>query len=249
MMKRTIGTFLALCLVCVGSANAQILVQTELMLLCDISGSISSDEYYLQQTGYSNAFRSTAVQTLIEQTPGGIAASLVWWSGHEQQAIGVDWMQLTDATTCVAFADAIDGTVRPFNGLTAPGSAINFGTPLFWTNDFESEVQIMDVSGDGIKNDGLSTAAQRDAALTAGIDRINGLAIESTDVFSWYQGNVQGGEGAFTMFATGFDTFETAIEEKILYELEPVPEPATMGLLGVGLGALVAMAWRRRQAQ
>lgn len=170
--------------------------------------------------------------------------SLVWWSGHLQQHVAVDWTHLTDVASCEAFADEIGLPGRPISGPTAPGSAIHFGVPLFESNDFESSFRIMDVSGDGIENEGLTTWMERDATLTAGIDRINGLAIESNAVFTWYQENVQGGEGAFTMFASGFDTFETAIEQKILYELKPVPEPAALGLIGLGLLGIVGLQAR-----
>ncbi len=246
-MKARVGIVLLATLVLFATSATAQLVQTELMLLCDVSGSISQTEFNLQKEGYVNAFTSSAVQNLIDQASGGIAATLLYWSGWDEQVVAVDWTHLTDATSCNDFANDIDTYMRPYGGLTAPGSAINFGNPLFWDNGFTGGNQVMDVSGDGIENEGDSTAAARDAALLAGVDRINGLAIQSSVVFDWYVDNVQGGTDSFTLMADDFEDFAAAIEQKILREVNPIPEPGTLSLIGLGmLGVVVARMRRRR---
>jgi hypothetical protein len=253
MTRVWLGIVLLATLLLAGPATAQ-LVQTELMLLCDISGSISGTEFVLQRTGYANAFNSVAVQELVAQATGGVAASLVWWSGGDEQALAVDWTHLTDAASCEAFADAIAAAGRPFSGPTAPGSAIHYANndpgASIWLNSFTSDYQIMDVSGDGIQNEGLNTAEQRDLALAAGIEQINGLAIESTEVYDWYIANVQGGTESFTVFVENFDDFGDAVEQKILREINPIPEPSTLALIGLGILGIVVFGIRRlRRAQ
>jgi hypothetical protein len=47
------------------SAQAGIVVQTELSLLLDISGSVDAQEYALQRNGYVTAFQSAAVKALV----------------------------------------------------------------------------------------------------------------------------------------------------------------------------------------
>src|SRR5690606_14658891 len=103
-------------------------VQTELSLLVDISGSISTNEYNLQRQGYANAFSSAAVKAKVAQANGGIAVNMVLWSGSTQQSQVVQWTHLQTAADCDAFAAAIlnNTNSRPFNGLTAVGSAMNF---------------------------------------------------------------------------------------------------------------------------
>jgi len=248
-MRSCIGIAVIASLLLAGAASAQTTVQTELMMLCDISGSIDEVEFELQRAGYANAFRNSIVQDLIGEAPGGVAATMIWWSGPDEQEPAVGWSHLTDAASCEAFANVIEASVRPFkDGVTAPGSAINFGAPQFWTNDFLSSYQVLDVSGDGIENAGDSTAVARDAALLAGIERINGLAIQSHAVEQWYIENIQGGEQSFTYFAEDFDDFADAVSLKIKREITPIPEPSTCALLGLGILGAAGMYMRRRRS-
>ncbi len=225
-------------------------VGVELLLLVDVSGSVDAAEYNLQLQGYVSAFNSDLVKAAIAGTTDGVAVSLAVWSGVGQQAVEVGWTHLTDAASSALFASAINTAAasRAFTGgNTAPGSAINWGVPLF-TNTFEGVRRVIDVSGDGAQNVGDSTAAARNAAASAGIT-INGLAIlGEAGLEAFYANNIVTPDGQLFTAAT-FGDFSRAVETKIGTEIvgAAVPEPSTMALFGVGVALLGGRAWRRRK--
>lgn len=239
-----------------GMENAQAVpVALELALLVDVSGSVDDTEYNLQKTGYVNAFKDPAIQAAIANLNGGLAVTYIEWSSSNEQAQLVGWTQITSAASSSAFADAIDSASRAFFGSTAPGSAINFATPLFSGNGFEGERWVIDVSGDGSQNAGSSTSAARDAFLATpsvgeGLTKtINGLPILGSEggLEAFYTNNIQGGTNSFIITANNFVDFENAIRTKIAIEIQnsTVPEPELILLLAV---AIFGMSFRMLKA-
>ncbi len=231
-------------------------VNIELALLVDVSGSVDASEFDLQMQGYANAFRSTEIQNLIvgNAAYGGVAVNMVLWSSGSQQSQVIDWTLLTTPQDADDFATLIEGVSRPYNDLTAPGSAIQFATTSniagvsIFNNGFTGTTLIVDVSGDGVANSGINTSSARNAALLAGVDRINGLAIGGQSLVTWYKNNVQGGDGSFTIQANTFQDFEDAIKQKLRLELQssPVPEPSSAAVF-LGLTGLALLRLRRRR--
>ncbi len=226
------------------SAKAATLVDLELSLLVDVSGSISTTEFNLQKQGYVDAFANSSLfnDFISKGNLGKIAANLIYWSGTNQQQEVVGWTLIDSVASLQSFSDAINATTRPFSGSTAPGSAINFATPRFFNNDFDGTRLVIDVSGDGVQSAGANTAAARDNALASGVDAINGIVIGGgSALFNFYDNNVKGGTGAFVLSANSFEDFASTVEQKIQTEIsvptdpESVPEPASLiGLLGLG---------------
>jgi len=230
-------------------------VDLELALLVDVSGSVDSSEFATQQQGYQNAFNDPALVAAIQSSggSGNIAATLIFWSGVGEQIQVVPWTLISDSATSSSFAAAVGAAPRTFAGSTAPQAALNFAVPLFTGNGFEGTREVIDVSGDGAQNDPNAvyslTDTARTNALAAGINQINGLAIEGSEVglLAFYQNHIQGGAGSFTLSVTGFDTFEAGVLDKLTREVvnDVVPEPVTMATLILGLGCLGRYARRR----
>lgn len=235
-----------------GTAKA-IPVDLELSLVIDSSGSIDGGEFSQQIDGYAQAFRQVEVVNSIVGSTNGIAVNTILFASDATEVI--TFQRLQTAEDVADFADALAAITR-ITGGTDIADGINLAAETINTNAFESGNIIIDVSGDGPQNTGTGDPAlSRDAALSAGVSRINGIAIGNQDVFDFYAANVVGGLDSFTLQADSFDDFDAAIANKIQVEVgappvvapapSPVPAPGALGLVGLGLVALGFIRRRR----
>ena len=231
MTKLAIQTgLLALSMALSPNADAITPVDIELSLLVDISGSINTSEYDMQLQGYQAAFESDNLQNaIINGTEGKIAVQLIMWSGSSQQQVMIDWSLVDSQESANALAQSIGDLARPFSGWTAIGSAIDFASPLFDQNDYQGYQQIIDISGDGTNNSGLNVATASDNAIENGVDTINGIVITNSQrVVDQYTNDVINGESPFLLVANNFDAFQSAIENKIVAEIEGSTPPGAI---------------------
>lgn len=217
------------------AAAQPVQVDLELVLAVDISGSVDEDEATLQRQGYLAAMSSPEVVAAVQAGPlGRIAMVYMEWSGDDHQETLIDWAMVQDAESARAFVEGL--TEAPFRTgrWTSISAAIDYSVALFDGNGYRSSRQVIDISGDGYNNRGRQVTAARDEAVAAGIT-INGLPIlnqrpspgggwpAATNLHEYYEKNVIGGPGAFTVAAEGFDDFARAILAKLVLEIAGLP--------------------------
>ena len=206
-------------------ANAADYVDLELLLAVDVSASVDAQEYLLQMQALAEAFRHPDVLNAIRSSaPNGVALALMQWAGQAEQVYAVSWSIIGDEASAHAFAERIELAPRPrtFGG-TAIGDALAAGLSMLTDNDVDSARQVIDVSGDGSTNQGISPGPVRAYAASLGMT-VNGLAIlnEEPDLLSYYRDRVIGGPGAFVLEAQDYQDFDRAIRMKLVREIEGI---------------------------
>lgn len=203
-------------------------VDMALVLAVDCSRSIDAEEYRLQAFGYATAFRTERVRkAALGGRRGGIAVAMTQWGGQRAQELVVDWTLLADPAGLENFAARLAIQPRRVDDdATSISGAIDHARRLFSTLPYAAERRVIDVSGDGINNQGRFPRFARDDAVDDGIG-INGLPIltEYGTLDRYFRAEVIGGPGAFVVPARRFADFGPAIAHKIAQEVAGAPNP------------------------
>lgn len=236
-------------------------VDSEIVLLVDVTGSVNRREHNAMMESIARSFESASVINSVSSGAfGKVAATLVFWSSQNRQAVGVSWMEISDATSAAQFASLVRGAVRPFSGSSAIGSALAYAAASFGTetggadNGFQSTRQAITLFGDGIDNNTPPRGSRvqnvrdaRDNALSSGVDEISAVILNNSnrDLQAYYSANVVGGSspGVGTVTMVNQDNASQPVLEASLAltisagNVSVVPEPSS--LLLVGLAGLV----------
>jgi len=214
-------------------------VDLELVIATDVSRSVNVEEATLQRDGVAQAFRSAEVIDAIERGAlGKIAVVYVDWSTDSLTKVVVNWQIIHDRVSATGFAEALIQAPPTWGRRTSISSALILAAELIETNEFEGTRRVIDISGDGPNNFGLSLAPVREDTIANGIT-INGLPIIVAgaqfagrgyfpDIDNYYQRCVIGGSGAFLVVAKGFDDFAAAIRRKLVLELSGLTPSQTI---------------------
>lgn len=218
-------------------------VDLDLVLAVDVSESIDADEYTLQHEGIARAFEDgRTIDAIRGGQRGAIDVEVMEWSNPEDQHVTVAWSRISDAASAAAFAAKVRASTRSSSGLTAVGSALlAAGVELEHAPD-KGDRRVIDLSGDGIANIGPAPRQVRDTLVAAGVT-INGLAILKTEPWldQYYASEVVGGDHSFTLKVEDFDTFATAMQQKLLSEIAARPLPGRAAHLPVAGRRLAQM--------
>jgi hypothetical protein len=211
-------------------------VDVELVIAVDVSYSMDPDEQELQREGYITGLTSPEFLNALHQgMHGKIAITYFEWAGSTDQRIVVPWRLIDSPASARAFADEIAHAPYRRAYRTSISGALRFAQPLFEGSGFRGLRRVIDVSGDGVNNQGIPVTLTRDEALARGIT-INGLPIllkrpsaatmdiENLDIY--YEDCVIGGPGAFVIPITERDQFREATRTKLVLEIAGRQPPA-----------------------
>jgi hypothetical protein len=196
-------------------------VDVLLVLAIDASGSLTDQRITLQREGHARAITNTRLLDAVRAGPlGRVALTVVEWSNQDRQTQTVPWAVISDAVAAGRFAQALMRAPGPIPGFTSISGAIDGAVRLIARAPYEATRRVIDISGNGVNNDGRPVVLARDDALAAGIT-INGLPILDVDpgLDEYFAAEVIGGPRAFTVIAHDIGSFAEAIQRKLITEI------------------------------
>lgn len=214
-----------------GSAQAQEAteVDLELVLLVDVSRSMTPDELELQRRGYAEALVSQevfqAIQKGLLQT---VALTYVEWAGTQE--VVVPWRVVKTRLDLENFARELTTSFNPGLRRTSISGALDYGAYLLENNAYVGLRRVIDISGDGPNNMGPFVDRTRDEVLAKGIV-INGLPLMTNDndgllqfwhlenLDFYYEACVIGGPGSFVIPVLAWPDFADAVRRKLVLEI------------------------------
>jgi hypothetical protein len=220
-------------------AAADEAVDLALVLVADVSRSIDDYEYDLQKRGYEAALSDPRVIAAIRGGAiGRIALNYLEFASSFEVKTVVGWTIIHDAASAQAFAASVRAAPRSFYGRTSISAGVELAMKNLASSGLEATRRVIDVSGDGVNNNGRHMPDVRDEAVEAGIT-INGLAIINDRPQPWamggqfipggldgyYRDSVVGGPGAFVIVVEDFPSFGEAMTRKLITEISGLALP------------------------
>ncbi|WP_300036212.1 DUF1194 domain-containing protein [uncultured Roseobacter sp.] len=211
-------------------------VDIALVLAADVSSSISSSERLFQREAYAQALRDPRVAAMaLGGGAGRVAIAYMEWSGKRYQRVHLPIRVMSTHAEMVQFADDIMAIPDRANDPmylqpTAVGDALLAAETAMSALPVTARDYIIDISGDGVINDGSAILQARERLLGMGLT-VNGLPIEVSAgapsfeespqqrVTRFYADCVIGGPGAFHLVARGFGDVRETLIMKLMLEM------------------------------
>jgi hypothetical protein len=203
-------------------------VDVKLVIATDVSRSITDEEAQLQREGTAQVFLDPDVLKAIKSGPlGRIAVAMLDWSSPQSDRVVLDWTVVNDAASARALAAAIRKLPRTPGLRTSISGALERSTLMLNESDnvIAAERKVIDVSGDGPNNDGISLQHIHDTTANNGIV-VNGLPIMDPnapgyypDLDQYYAACVVAGKGSFLTVVRRYKDFGLAMRHKLVLEI------------------------------
>lgn len=211
--------WLAACVLALWASAVSAECRLALVLAVDVSSSVDDREHALQRQGLAAALTDADVAGAILGGSGPVALAIFEWSGRYQQKVVQDWVMLESEGDLAAVASRVLSEPRSFTEYpTAIGYALGYAAGLLQRAP-PCVRQVVDISGDGITNEGFRPRLAYEHFPFAGVT-VNGLVVTGDDarVVPYYRQEVLWGPLAFLEQAEGFDGFRAAMTRKLYRE-------------------------------
>lgn len=198
-------------------------VDTAIVFVVDVSGSMKSNEVQTARQAHAVAMMSTDVLSAIQEGEAGrIAVAYVEFG--DRAKVGIDWMIIAGPDDARLFA-ALLAELPPAGylggQLTAVGAGLLAADELMGRAPPAARL-VVDIAGDGTNTGSPYPKIGREALLSRGVV-INAMPVlmESPDVnlVEWYTDVIVGGPGHFVMPIAGLDKMPMALRSKIVLEI------------------------------
>lgn len=197
-------------------------VDLNLVIAIDCSYSVNNEEFFLQTQGTAKAFTHPAiVNAILSGNYRSAAVTMIQWAGENNQQVVIPWRILSSQLDAYRLAVDIRRMPRLVSeGSTSITAAIDAGIQLLKTAPYKATRYVIDISADGINNDGSRVDDARDRAIAEGLT-VNGLPIlnEVWWLHYYFENHIIGGLGAFYQISNSYADYGQAIRKKLLREI------------------------------
>ena len=203
-------------------------VDIKLVIATDVSLSINEEEAQLQREGIAEVFLDPDVVKAIKSGAlGRIAVAMLDWSSANYDRVVLDWTFVEDEASATALAEKVRTIPRTPGTRTSISAALERATLML--NESDGKIvatrKVIDVSGDGPNNDGVSLQHIHDTTANNGVT-VNGLPIMDEnaegyvpDLDQYYAACVVAGKGSFLVVVKKFKDFGAAMRHKLVLEI------------------------------
>jgi len=186
-----------------------------LVLLMDVSASVSDAEWVKQRDGTAEAFSHPAIQRTIENLDGGIAVKVLAFGGKAE--VVVPWHTVKSVEQADSLSAKIKNVPRRVQIATEIGKALDTASSHFATAPCAPERKVIDISTDGIASQ-IPTQEARDRAQKAQIT-VNAIGVGLNAEIEAFLRDHTITEDGFAVISEGWDDFALAIRRKIIREI------------------------------